>query len=561
MLDRRAGRASTPTSPRSSRPGCSPVAVPLLVLVVDPRPRPADDARPALHRPDPRPAPGFIGGRTRVDHAAALRRGPLAERVLPRHAPAASPRSRCSVGAASRSTRSATISRRYGDTTMEVLRTAFQTSLVLEWGGAVAVALVAVEISLRLMDGSIAFDRALAVLIIVPEFFLPLRQLATRYHSGAAGRAVAERVVRDPRRARRRAVAGSGARSRRRPSRRRRVAGARPPDGAIRLRRASSSRYPGRTAPALDGLDLTHPAGAAWSRWSARPGAGKSTLASLLLRFIEPDAGAIRVGDTPLAAIDLAAWRARVAWVPQRPHLFHGTVADNIRLARPDADGRGGPAAAAREAGADDVHRDPARAGYDTPVGEGGVAAERRPAPADRDRPGVPDRCPAGHPRRGDLAPRPGQRGRSSATPSARSRATRTVLVVSHRLRLVDDRRPRRRARSRTRRRVRLARRARRSRRAVPPAAGDAARGRARRVTIVPAPVRVDRPAAAAGSRVGAVLGLPRRRVERRPDGDVGLPHLEGRARHERRRGRAGHHRRSGSWRSRGPRSATSSAT
>ena len=86
------------------------------------------------------------------------------------------------------------ISRQYGETTMEVLRTAFQTSLVLEWGAAVAVALVAVEISLRLMGGGIAFDRALAVLIIVPEFFLPLRNLATRYHSGAAGRTVAARA-------------------------------------------------------------------------------------------------------------------------------------------------------------------------------------------------------------------------------------------------------------------------------------------------------------------------------------------------------------------------------
>ncbi len=86
------------------------------------------------------------------------------------------------------------ISRQYGDTTMEVLRTAFQTSLVLEWGGAVAVALVAVEISLRLIDGSIAFDRALAVLIIVPEFFLPLRLLATRYHARTAGRTAAERM-------------------------------------------------------------------------------------------------------------------------------------------------------------------------------------------------------------------------------------------------------------------------------------------------------------------------------------------------------------------------------
>ena len=85
-------------------------------------------------------------------------------------------------------------SERYGETTMEVLRTAFQTSLVLEWGSAVAVALVAVEISLRLMTGSIEFAAALAVLIIVPEFFLPLRTLATRYHTGSEGRTAAVRM-------------------------------------------------------------------------------------------------------------------------------------------------------------------------------------------------------------------------------------------------------------------------------------------------------------------------------------------------------------------------------
>ena len=118
---------------------------------------------------------------------------------------------------------------------MEVLRTAFQTSLVLEWGGAVAVALVAVEISLRLMAGSMPFDRALAVLIIVPEFFLPLRQLAIRYHAGAAGRAAAERIVRDPRRAacRRRRV------DRRAPAGSASSAGARVP---IAARAASGSR-------------------------------------------------------------------------------------------------------------------------------------------------------------------------------------------------------------------------------------------------------------------------------------------------------------------------------
>ena len=86
------------------------------------------------------------------------------------------------------------ISRHYGNTTMEVLQTAFQTALVLEFGGTVATALVAVEASLRLMGGSLPFNHALAVLVITPEFFLPLRQFAIRYHAGATGNAAAERI-------------------------------------------------------------------------------------------------------------------------------------------------------------------------------------------------------------------------------------------------------------------------------------------------------------------------------------------------------------------------------
>ncbi len=372
------------------------------------------------------------------------------------------------------------ISRRYGDTTMEVLRTAFQTSLVLEWGGAVAVALVAVEISLRLMDGSIEFGRALAVLIIVPEFFLPLRTLATRYHSGAAGRAVAERafaILDEPRPLRPVIVtseSGTAGESRAAAA----AAAPVPVGGPIRFEGVSVT-YPGRTEPALDRLDLRIPPAGVVALVGAT-GAGKSTLASLLLRFIEPDAGAILVGDTPLAAIDPSAWRARLTWVPQRPHLFHGTVADTIRLARPDATDDA-VAAAARDAGAD-AFIATLPSGYATPVGEDGAALERRPAPAARDRAGVPGRCPAGHPRRGDLASRPGQRGgyprrrrAAGGDPGGPGRLA-PVAVRRHRG-------PRRRARSRARRRDGDPGRARRSRRAVPAVAGRR-RGRARRVTI-----------------------------------------------------------------------------
>ncbi len=252
-----------------------------------------------------------------------------------------------------------TISRQYGDTTMEVLRTAFQTSLVLEWGAAVAVALVAVEISLRLMDGAIAFDRALAVLIVVPEFFMPLRSLATRYHAGAAGRSVADRIVAILDLPVPAMVPGDLG-----------LVGAPVPSQMAVTFSAVSLTYPGRSAPALDGFDLSIRPGTVVALVGAT-GAGKTTVAHLLLRFIQPDAGRILVDDRPLESIDLARWRAAVGWVPQRPHLFHGTIADNLRLARADASDAE-LRTAAREAGAEAfIAAFPL--GYDTPVGEGGL--------------------------------------------------------------------------------------------------------------------------------------------------------------------------------------------
>jgi thiol reductant ABC exporter CydD subunit len=253
----------------------------------------------------------------------------------------------------------AAISRQYGDTTMEVLRTAFQTSLVLEWGGAVAIALVAVEISLRAMAGEIAFDRALAVLIVVPEFFLPLRTLATTYHAGAAGRSVADRalaILDEPVAARR----GASAAGRMAPA----------PAASTITSAGIRYTYPGRESPALDGLDLVLGTGQV-TALVGTSGAGKTTIANLLLRFADPDAGTIVVGETPLASIDLAGWRSRVAWVPQRPYLFAGTIADNLRLARPEASDEE-VLAAARAAGADRFI-DTLPRGLDAPVGEGGT--------------------------------------------------------------------------------------------------------------------------------------------------------------------------------------------
>ena len=251
------------------------------------------------------------------------------------------------------------ISRQFGETTLEVLRSAFQTGLVLDWAGAVAMALVAVEVSLRLMDGDLSFERALAVLVIAPEFFLPLRVLAQRYHAGSAGQVAAGRLfaildapapyvpVASP-------TTGHGPIPR-------------PPAVALD---GVSYRYPERDRAALDDVTFSIPAG---SRLTivGPSGAGKSTLAGVLLRFLEPEDGRILVGGVDLADLELGAWRAAIGYVPQSPHLFHGTIADNLRLARPDAT-TGELQDALRLAGADEFIDDLPN-GLDTGVGEGGT--------------------------------------------------------------------------------------------------------------------------------------------------------------------------------------------
>ncbi|MEA2027118.1 MAG: ATP-binding cassette domain-containing protein, partial [Chloroflexota bacterium] len=128
--------------------------------------------------------------------------------------------------------------------------------------------------------------------------------------------------------------------------------------------------YPTRGIPALDGVTLELSPGRSVALVGAS-GAGKSTMASLLLRFIGPDAGSIEVDDRPLSDVAPAAWRASLAWVPQRPHLFDGTVADNIRMARPDAPYDAVMAAAEAANAAEFIGRLPE--GFDTPVGEAGA--------------------------------------------------------------------------------------------------------------------------------------------------------------------------------------------
>ena len=130
-----------------------------------------------------------------------------------------------------------------------------------------------------------------------------------------------------------------------------------------------SFAYPARRGVVLDAVDLELAAGETVALVGPS-GAGKSTIASLLLRLAEPTEGRVTVGAVDLAACDAAAWRSQVSWVPQRPTLFRGTVADNIRLGVPAA-GSDRVQVAAQLAGADTFVRE-LPDGYDTLVGDGG---------------------------------------------------------------------------------------------------------------------------------------------------------------------------------------------
>jgi thiol reductant ABC exporter CydD subunit len=213
------------------------------------------------------------------------------------------------------------ITERYRVGAMATLRITFLSSLILELVATISVALVAVAIGLRLLDGSLGLRPALFALVLAPEACLPLRRLGANYHASAEGMAAAERVF---------AVLQTPA-----PPAGRRTNFPDPAVAGLEVDRLRVT-YPGRSEPALDGVSLAIEPGEVLALVGPS-GCGKSTILGALLGLITPDSGSIRVGGVDLADLDLDAWRARLAWVPQRPHLFKASIAQNVRLSRSGA--------------------------------------------------------------------------------------------------------------------------------------------------------------------------------------------------------------------------------
>ncbi|MCW2825601.1 MAG: cydD [Aeromicrobium sp.] len=248
-----------------------------------------------------------------------------------------------------------TIGARHRRETVRALRLAFLSSFVLELFSTLAVALVAVSVGLRVVEGHLALAPALFVLLLAPEAFAPLKRLGAQFHDSTEGaEATAELLTlldHD-----------------------RHTGSAPAPD----LRTADLVlddivvRHEGRSEASLElGRGRIRPGELV--AVTGPSGSGKSTLLSLLMAFERPTAGTVGVDGVDLAEIDPSSWREQIAWIPQVPGLVAGTIADNVRLGD-DVSTPADVRTALRDAGADDL--DPARV-----IGESGddvSAGERR---------------------------------------------------------------------------------------------------------------------------------------------------------------------------------------
>jgi len=250
----------------------------------------------------------------------------------------------------------ARVSHQFRDTTLSVLRVAFLSAFALEMIATIGTAIVAVQVGLRLLYDQLDFERAFFVLVLAPDFYLPLRLLGTRFHAGMSGVAAAARIFEI-------LETNDGRRKTR----------AMPSPLVIHLPsivfKDVHYSYDG-TRPAVNGVSFTIEPGQRVAL-VGRTGAGKSTIVHLLMRFIEPTHGEIFCGGISSREVSPEAWRAQIAWVPQLPYLFNDSIANNIRLARPEAT-MDQVIRAAQLAHADDFIRVLPQT-YDTIIGERGA--------------------------------------------------------------------------------------------------------------------------------------------------------------------------------------------
>lgn len=217
----------------------------------------------------------------------------------------------------------AAVSDKYRIATNRSLRIAFLSSFSLDFFSSLSIAVVAVELGLRLIDGVIGLQAALTVLILAPEYFQPIRDLGTDYHATMDGKDAGEQIHR--------LLKKSPVKTE---------------DSAIQVPRwTDDSRLIVKNLIkfsedeqkailenvefSLKGFQKVGIVGAS--------GAGKSTLIDLLSGFSLPSIGDISAADVKMNDFSHPGWQNQIIYIPQHPYIFAGTIADNIRLYAPDA--------------------------------------------------------------------------------------------------------------------------------------------------------------------------------------------------------------------------------
>jgi ATP-binding cassette subfamily C protein CydD len=224
----------------------------------------------------------------------------------------------------------AAVSNNYRIKTMAVLRVAFLSSAVLEFFSSVSIALVAIYLgmsylgyfSFGLYGAPLSLEVGFFILLLAPDFYFPLRELGTHYHARAAAVGAAEEILKTL--------------SVRRTQVQTELITPEKTDVIHIHCQEVYLEYDNGRLPALRGVSFDFKTGEQVTLVGAS-GAGKTTILNLLLGFLQPDKGRILVNDIPLAALALDNWRENIAWIGQRPVLFHGTIKENILLGRPKA--------------------------------------------------------------------------------------------------------------------------------------------------------------------------------------------------------------------------------
>jgi ATP-binding cassette subfamily C protein CydCD len=224
----------------------------------------------------------------------------------------------------------------YRRESLGTLRIAFLSAFALELAATLSIALVAVGVGLELVNGAIRLQTGLFVIVLAPEAYLPLRQLGASFHAseeGLTAAASALAVIEEAAASGPREEPAAGFEPRPEP---------RPLPATLRSVRVESVtvRHRGRALEAPSEASLTIRSGQV-TGIAGPSGSGKSTLIEVILGLRTADSGRVDLlgddGPIPLEQVDLAEWRRRVAWVPQHPYCFPGTISENLRLGSPSA--------------------------------------------------------------------------------------------------------------------------------------------------------------------------------------------------------------------------------